>query len=50
MEWWNIGMMVFKGMQLFFNIFKFPVKMNVSQTPILRFPKTLYSSIPTFHL
>ena len=48
MEWWNIGMVVFKGGFAFFNILNFLVSMNFTNNPLYHFPITQYSTLPLF--
>ena len=46
MEWWNNGMLVFKGSYTFFNS---QVKRDFANKPLSHFPRTHYSIIPLFH-
>jgi hypothetical protein len=43
MEWWNIGMLVFKGSYTFID---FPVKRDFANKPLPHFPRSHYSNIP----
>ena len=48
MEWWNGGILILKGSNSFIKIIVLPVKRNDHNNPLSQFPRTHYSSIPTF--